>query len=118
MRYGKFLTENTTDAEDIMATSDGGKYTDKCSKKCYKEIYGNKTIKKQSNVDLSYAAVEKLAQKSYNLDECVAKSPTFDYTQLNDGTSAGVYKGCYWWDAGSINWKGDIVSEESKQFGL
>lgn len=28
MRYGKFLTENTTDAEDIMATSDGGKYTD------------------------------------------------------------------------------------------
>lgn len=28
MRYGKFLTENTTDAEDIMATSDGGEYTD------------------------------------------------------------------------------------------
>ncbi len=28
MRYGKFLTENTTDAEDIMVTSDGGEYTD------------------------------------------------------------------------------------------
>lgn len=93
---------------------DGGKYTDKCSKKCYKEVYGNKTVKKQSNVDLSYAAVEKLAQNSYDLDECVEKSPTFDYTQLNDGTSTGVYKGCYWWDAGRINWKGDIVSKESK----
>lgn len=28
MRYGKFLTDNTTDVEDIIATSDGGKYTD------------------------------------------------------------------------------------------
>lgn len=28
MRYGKFLTDNTTNVEDIMATSDGGKYTD------------------------------------------------------------------------------------------
>lgn len=27
-RYGKFLTEETTDVEDIMATSDGGEYTD------------------------------------------------------------------------------------------
>jgi len=27
-RYGKFLTEQTTDVEDIMATSDGGEYTD------------------------------------------------------------------------------------------
>ena len=27
-RYGKFLTEETTNVEDIMATSDGGEYTD------------------------------------------------------------------------------------------
>ena len=27
-RYGKFFTEQTTDAEDIMATSAGGEYTD------------------------------------------------------------------------------------------
>ena len=28
MRYGKFFDENTTEADDIMATSDGGEYTD------------------------------------------------------------------------------------------
>ena len=28
MRYGKFLTEETTNVEDIIATSDGGEYTD------------------------------------------------------------------------------------------
>ena len=27
-RYGKFFTENTVDAEDIIATTDGGEYTD------------------------------------------------------------------------------------------
>ncbi len=28
MRYGKFFTDNTTDVEDIMVTTDGGEYTD------------------------------------------------------------------------------------------
>ena len=27
-RYGKFFTEQTTNAEDVMCTSDGGEYTD------------------------------------------------------------------------------------------
>ena len=34
---------------------DGGKYTDKCSNKCYKKVYGTDSIKKTSGTELSYA---------------------------------------------------------------
>ena len=34
---------------------DGGKYTDKCSKKCYNKVYGSTNSKQNSNLPLNYA---------------------------------------------------------------
>lgn len=34
---------------------DGGKYTKKCSNKCYKKVYGSSTVKKTSGTEISFA---------------------------------------------------------------
>ena len=79
------------DFDKCVKSCDGGKYTDKCTNKCYKKVYGN-TVKtnKSSGKEISYA--KKIASNS---DENACR---------------------YVWDDGYILWKfvnenGEIVSD-------
>ena len=42
------------DFDRCIKSCDGGKYTSKCSKKCYKQVYGTSSSKKASTLDLDY----------------------------------------------------------------
>ena len=56
-RYGKFFTEQTVDAEDIMATSDGGEYTDEVLRKL--KFYPIETVGENTgNCRMSYTLVD------------------------------------------------------------
>lgn len=81
------------DFDDCIASCDGGKYTDKCSKSCYKKIYGKSGSKKTSTLDLDYS-VKKLADGSdpFSLATCISES---------------AYHGCYYrTSGGGIDWQG------------
>lgn len=57
MRYGKFLTDQTDDVEDIAATSDGGEYTDEVLRKL--NFYPIETIGENTgNCRMSYTLVD------------------------------------------------------------
>ena len=51
----------TEDYEACVDKCDGGKFTDKCSKKCYKEVYGS-TKTKKTTLELDYATKGSLEQ--------------------------------------------------------
>ena len=76
---------------------DGGKYTDRCSKSCYKKVYGksNSKSKKTSTLDLDYS-VKKLADNTdpFSLETCISES---------------AYGGCYYRSGGSIRWSPGTV---------
>ena len=72
MRYGKFFTEQTVDAEDIMATSDGGEYTDEVLRKL--KFYPIETIGENTgNCRVSYTLVNDEngghIEETYTIDE-------------------------------------------------
>lgn len=70
---------------------DGGKYTDKCSKKCYKKVYGTNGTKKTTTSDLAlYTA--RLASQS-EMDYCL-------------GAGNNKYGGCYYYEGNEIKWSG------------
>ena len=68
---------------------DGGKYTSKCSKSCYKKVYKNSKLK----LALSYEndIAQKLSDTNTDLDNCIN-------AENSDG-------GCYYWSGNSIMWK-------------
>ena len=89
---------------------DGGKYTSKCSNKCYKKVYGSKS-KKTSADDISY--VQKLVAK--DAPSVVACREMQDwFTVKITGGGYGEYRGCYYIDdQGSIQWSGEIKNNNS-----
>lgn len=46
---------------------DGGDYSDKCNKECYKEVYGDKSNVKNTNVELSYE-IKKISDSSFDYE--------------------------------------------------
>lgn len=76
--------------ESCIEKCDGGKYTEKCSKKCYKEIYETDKITTELSFDTKINA-----------------------TQLaNIGQNCNDSDGCYYWKDGYITWK-----KGTKDFG-
>ena len=51
----------TEDYEACIDKCDGGKYTDKCAKKCYNEVYGTSKSTKKTTLELDYANKGSLA---------------------------------------------------------
>jgi hypothetical protein len=75
------------DFDNCVQSCDGGKYTDKCTNKCYKKVYGTSStsVKKTSNLAIYYV-VDKVA--SFSVDECIQNNP----------------KGCYAYVNGTLTW--------------
>ena len=97
-------------------TCDGGKYTDKCSKKCYKKVYGSISNATRTSLAFADAVAEKLVSASDpSVTSCIERTAEFGGSSMNDGTSTGKYKGCYYWDdGGSINWAGTIINSNGR----
>ncbi len=81
---------------------DGGKYTDKCSKKCYSKVYGNDSASKTTTAGREYLT-ERLAysESAFSLGTCIKESS---------------YHGCYYRSGGGINWKGQAVSTPGRWY--
>lgn len=93
------------DFDDCIKKCDGGKYTEKCSKKCYDKVYKN-------NEKLSFdsaPSVQKMASTS-EIKECKEISKKYGRFYLNEYNGSkpkdGFY-GCYYWDGNKIYWSGD-----------
>ena len=50
------------DFDNCVYECDGGKYTDKCAKKCYREVYGMSITSKTTGDEISYYDVKKVAK--------------------------------------------------------
>ena len=82
----------TEDFDNCIKSCDGGKYSEKCSLKCYKEIY-NKDIQIENTT-------EPLSTKNeYTLKEC-----------LKDNKD---YYGCYGYNSSQINWYSNLNYDEN-----
>lgn len=57
------------DFDSCIKSCDGGKYSSKCSSKCYKEVYGNSKLKKSSNLLLNNISATKMADNNTCLPE-------------------------------------------------
>ena len=80
----------TEEFDSCINSCDGGKYSEKCSLKCYKQVYGKAPTNKLS-INYEDYSTQKLANKSnYSLDTC-----------LKDNKD---YYGCYYQDGGKILW--------------
>ena len=73
------------DFDECIKGCDGGKYTEKCSVKCYKKVYG--TSKLKINYLNKTATVKPVA--NYSVDQCLEENPD----------------GCYIRNNGNTNWK-------------
>lgn len=76
--------------EQCIQECDGGKYTAKCSNKCYKKVYGSSTNK----LSLDY-------QNQYTIQNLA-----------NNNGSCADTDGCYYWSGNSIHW-----SKGTSEFG-
>lgn len=74
----------TEEFDSCIQECDGGKYTSKCSTKCYKKVYKNSKLK------LAVDYTTSPQQIGLDIDSCIASSP--------DG-------GCYYWSGDQIMWK-------------
>ena len=81
---------------------DGGKYTDKCAKKCYKRVYGTKKAAKTTTPGKEYLT-ERLtySDNAFSLKTCIAESN---------------YHGCYFRQGGDILWEGQSVSTPGRWY--
>ena len=80
----------TEDFESCIKDCDGGKYTRKCSDKCYKQVYGNSTNDSIKTTNASNAA---------NVLQLAYVSDNDKSSECNDSD------GCYYWVGNSIYWK-------------
>lgn len=84
------------DYERCIKSCDGGKYTEKCSLKCYKEVYGSINTKLAINYETAKA--EKLAMSTdttlYSVADCMKD---------NEG-----YFGCYAYEGDTILWRSHL----------
>lgn len=76
----------TEEFEQCVRNCDGGKYTQSCSVKCYKEVYGNSSNLKLSYENLLNAKAEQLA---YTTEQCLQENPD----------------GCYIREGNTVKWK-------------
>lgn len=81
----------TEDFDSCISECDGGKYSEKCSLKCYKQVYG-KNPKSKLSINYEDYAVQKLAntEDDYSLEDC-----------LEDNKD---YYGCYYKSGGKMLW--------------
>lgn len=81
---------------------DGGKYTDKCNAKCYKEVYEKDGTKNMSN-SLQILAVEKMAKKKNSV---TFKTPALHKSsEFSLESCKAMNGGCYVNNNGSIQWQ-------------
>lgn len=91
------------DFDACVKACDGGKYTDKCSDKCYKKVYGTSNTKKTNNNGQGYN-VSRLAGTEgdpFSLKSCIAESK---------------YDGCYYRKNGAIYWEGKSNSTPGRWY--
>lgn len=85
----------TDDFDDCINTCDGGKYSEKCSLKCYKQVYGIDLAKKL-NLNYEDNMMQKMASTidtgSYSVADC-----------LKNAEAAGE-TGCYSKNGSTIKW--------------
>ena len=97
------------DFDKCIKDCDGGKYTDKCTDKCYKKVYGKNVSNSKNIVVASQLSLKKEDESS--LDSCINNAPEFS---VSTGGS-GRYKGCYYYDGGSVKWKGRAITQDSSR---
>lgn len=71
---------------------DGGKYTEKCSDKCYKKVYEKSTVAEKTKLDEASENIEKMYSKTLN------------------------WNGSHYWSGGSIKWSGSGYARYYKYF--
>lgn len=109
--YGELQGGPNEDFEECVEKCDGGKYTSKCSKKCYKEVYGTSTSK-TSSADRSVEVKQlkyPLVMKD-EIEKCITDSEQFS---VGNGGGNGIYKGCYYYEntaQADIKWQGIILN--------
>lgn len=79
------------DFDNCVKACDGGKYTEKCSNKCYQKVYGTKGLTKTTTSLYNSSNLELLAVANMSLVDCKEYS--------TDG-------GCYYRDGTGIHWSG------------
>lgn len=91
--------------DSCIQSCDGGKYTDKCSQKCYKEVYGNS----------SGSASKVSVSRGYKIEKLADKVETTINTSPAACAADSSYGGCYYKDGSTIKWYG-VKSGKSKFF--
>ena len=122
-KNGADVTKNRAGPDDdfdaCINSCDGGKYTLKCSEKCYKMVYSNTNQNMLNSFD--YDTSQKM-RRDYNvtdatqaqLDRCIdiSKHYKFNVNRYGYG-SLGVghnHYGCYYWGTDNkIHWDGESV---------
>ena len=104
------------DFDNCVESCDGGKYTSKCSKKCYNRVYGNKNTKASAFYDEVIS--EKLAlttlEEKINTCKEITKKYKFKIKGYTEGSTSDGYYGCYFWSsANTIEWSGGDLSAVS-----
>jgi len=95
------------DYEDCVKKCDNGKYTESCSQKCYKKVYGNTNSKLSSNSSTS--SVTMLADNDFNETSKKNNSSVITDSKLknyNDLVSCLELnpEGCYYYYNGEYQW--------------
>lgn len=82
----------TEEFDACIQSCDGGKYTSKCSTKCYKQVYKNSKLKLGLSYENDIVATKLNSSQSLEqqVETCIAES--------QDG-------GCYYWSGDAIMWK-------------
>ena len=94
------------DFDRCVKSCDGGKYTKKCSSKCYNSVY--KKSNKMNSINTNYFA-NKLGNHGLHMGNNINKAIK---DCANNDSSAGYYRngeknyGCYYYDGSTIRWYG------------
>ena len=112
-KKGKDVTKNRAGPNDefdsCVEECDGGKYTLKCSEKCYKKVYAN------TNQDMlnysDYVQSEKIDLYS-EINTCKSQTSEKPFTVNKysyGGLGSSGHNGCYYWSGGEIKWSGTSI---------
>lgn len=82
------------DFEDCVKSCDGGKYTQSCSVKCYKQVYGTSSNLKLNYENIVNASTSRIAY-TYTEEQCLQENPDGCYIRKNGSI--------YWIESGEYN---------------
>ena len=102
---GKPQAGPTEDFEQCISKCDGGKYTQKCSVKCYNEVYAKESDEKEIKLALtpgSAVATPLASRSNYSLSDCKAEHSD----------------GCYYYSGGSIHWSSNASYNKCERSSL